>query len=285
MTVRSVLITGASQGLGAHLVERFWNAGYSVGLSGRNSAKLEFIVDGLGSRDKQTTWVFAEDLAEEGAPERLFLAVSRQMPSLNVLINNAAIQGPIGPVWDGDWSDWKKTIQVNLMAPVVLCRKSAALMVKNTEGSIINISGGGAASPRANFSAYATAKAGLVRFSETLADEVRSLGVRVNCISPGAMRTSMLKEVLEQGADAAGQHEFSLAEKVFSEGGASMDRVADLSLFLASNESKGITGKLISAVWDRWEDWLPHLETLSTSDVYTLRRITGRDRCLDWGDK
>jgi len=99
------------------------------------------------------------------------------------------------------------------------------------------------------------------------------------------MKTAMLGEVLEKGAGVAGEREFASASKVFAEGGASMDRVADLALFLASDASRGITGKLISAVWDHWEDWPKHLKELSSSDVYTLRRITGRDRGFAWGDK
>ena len=64
-----------------------------------------------------------------------------------------------------------------------------------------------------------------------------------------------------------------------------MDRVAALALFLASDASKGITGKLISAIWDDWEHWPEHLDELSSSDIYTLRRIAGRDRNMTWGDK
>lgn len=283
--VPSVLITGATQGLGAHFVRRFWDVGYSVALSGRNTAGLESMVSSLATKANQAAFIFTEDLEDETAPERLFDAVSQRFPSLGVLINNAALQGPIGPVWDNNWSEWQRAIQVDLLAPVALCRKFAPLMFKNGTGSIINLSGGGAAGPRANFTAYATAKAGLVRFSETLAAELHPMGIRVNCIAPGAMQTAMLAEVLERGAAAAGEREFELAGKVFAEGGSSMERVADLALFLASDESKGITGKLISAVWDRWDEWPKHFEELSNSDAYTLRRITGRDRGFDWGDK
>jgi 3-oxoacyl-[acyl-carrier protein] reductase len=125
----------------------------------------------------------------------------------------------------------------------------------------------------------------LVRFSETLAEETLSLGVRVNCIAPGTMKTAMLGEILEKGSTAAGEREYAIANKVFAEGGVSMDRVAALTLFLASDASKGITGKLISAIWDDWEYWLEHLDELSSSDVYTLRRIAGRDRNMTWGDR
>jgi 3-oxoacyl-[acyl-carrier protein] reductase len=211
--------------------------------------------------------------------------VKATLPHLDVLVNNAAMQGPIGQLWDNDFTLWQQAIQLNLLTPVALCRSFVPWMKDAGGGAIINLSGGGATGPRANFSAYATAKAGLVRFSETLAEETKSIGIRVNCIAPGAMKTAMLGEVLEQGAKIAGDREFAIATKVFSEGGASMDKVADLALFLASDAGKGITGKLISAVWDDWARWPEHLEELSASDVYTLRRIAGRDRGLSWGDK
>lgn len=285
MNSKWALITGATQGLGASLARRFWENGYSLVLCGRNRAGLENVADSLEAREDQSASIFVEDFADPDAPDRLFSAVSKLHPHVDVLINNAAVQGPIGPVWDNVWADWNAALQIDLVAPVALCRAFVPLMAENGGGSIINLSGGGATGPRANFSAYATAKAGLVRFSETLADEVRPLGIRVNCIAPGAMQTAMLAEVISTGADAAGEREFGLANKVFAEGGASMDRVADLALFLASDQSKGITGRLISAVWDRWEDWTRHLEELSKSDAYTLRRIAGRDRGFNWGDK
>jgi 3-oxoacyl-[acyl-carrier protein] reductase len=203
---------------------------------------------------------------------------------LDVLVNNAATQGPIGPLLENDFLAWQRTVQVNLLAPVAFCQALIPLMKKMRGASIINLSGGGATGPRANFSAYATAKAGLVRFSETSAEELIPDGIRVNCIAPGAMKTDMLGEVLAKG-DAAGARERKLANKVFEEGGASMNRVADLALFIASDLSKGITGKLVSAMWDNWEHWPEHLQELSGSDAYTLRRIAGRDRGFTWGDK
>jgi 3-oxoacyl-[acyl-carrier protein] reductase len=156
------------------------------------------------------------------------------------------------------------------------------LMKKRETGSIINISGGGATGPRPNFTAYGTSKAGLVRFSETLAEELKPNKVRVNCIAPGPMQTDLLAEVLES---QAGEKEINAAQKVFKGAGACMDSVADLALFLASDRSKNITGKLISAQWDDWEAWPKHIDQLNDSDVYTLRRITGRDRGHSWGDK
>ena len=228
--------------------------------------------------------MFACDLSDPASVQNLVADICAMAVQINVVINNAAIQGPIGPLEQNGLGDWEQTIRVNLLSPVVICRGLLPRMASAPEASILNLSGGGATGPRANFTAYASAKAALVRFSETLAEEVREQGVTVNCIAPGAMKTAMLGEVLRRGADGSGRPESAIAAKVFEEGGASMDRVADLAIFLASPAARDITGKLISAVWDRWECWPDDLTELAGSDLYTLRRIAGRDRGRGWGD-
>lgn len=284
MTIKFALITGGTRGLGSQLVRRFWLAGYSLAVVGRQEVDIRRVLNELPKRDDQEALALPCDMSSPAQIVALIERIRKSCLPLKVLINNAAVQGPIGPVWENDFAAWNQALQVDLLAPVALCRGLIPLMNGASGGSIINLSGGGATGPRANFSAYATAKAGLVRFSETIAEELKASDIRVNCIAPGAMKTAMLEELLSKG-DAAGEPERSLANKVFEEGGASMDRVADLALFLASEASKGITGKLISAVWDNWEHWPEHLDELATSDIYTLRRIAGRDRGFEWGDK
>ena len=279
------LITGASRGLGEFLARKFWDSDYNLCLVSRDIVALEKVISSLPEKSRLQATCLACDMGDELSVAALPDRVKNHLPNLDVLVNNAAMHGPIGPLWDNDTSVWKQTIQVNLLAPVFLCHAFIPWMIERKNASIINLSGGGATGPRANFTAYGTAKAGLVRFSETLAEEVKSYGIRVNCIAPGAMRTSLLAEVLENGADTAGDREFEIATKVFESGGASMEQVANLALFLASDASSGITGKLISAVWDDWEHWPKHIEKLASSDVYTLRRIVGRDRGFTWGDK
>lgn len=285
MKFKFALITGGTRGLGETLVRRFWLDGYSLCLVARHAADIDDLIKRLPVRDKQQTVALPCDMGSPFQVADLIKRVKKACPHLRVLVNNAAVQGPLGPFWELDFSAWQKTLQIDLLAPVALCQGLVPLLRNDdTGGSIINLAGGGAAGPRANLSAYATAKAGLVRFSETIAEELRATGIRVNCIAPGAMKTQMLAELLAEG-NAAGEREHAAASKVFEEGGASMDRVADLALFLASDASKGITGKLISAVWDDWEYWPEHLAELSSSDAYTLRRIAGRDRGFAWGDK
>ncbi|MEK7382583.1 MAG: SDR family oxidoreductase, partial [Elusimicrobiota bacterium] len=135
------------------------------------------------------------------------------------------------------------------------------------------------------FSAYAVSKAAIVRFAETLAEEVRGQGIDVNAIAPGALNTRLLDEVLAAGPEKAGGQFFERSSKQKESGGAPLGVAAELAAFLASDQSDGITGKLISAVWDDWARWPEHIDELRSSDVYTLRRISGRDRGCAWGDK
>ena len=246
---------------------------------------LEAVRDALPSADGCEAALFACDFADAAQVARLAVAVAGRWSRLDALINNAAIQGPIGALVDNDFLAWTDCLQVNLFAPVALCRAFVPLLAASGAGTILNLSGGGATGPRPHFTAYASAKAALVRFGETLAAEVAPLGVTVNAIAPGAMKTAMIEQVLHEGQDAAGVREYDLAAKVFRDGGASMDLVADLALFLCSDKARRISGRLISAVWDKWADWPDHADELEKSDLYTLRRITGRDRNCAWGDK
>ena len=298
----TLFISGASQGLGRYLAERFWSAGYSLILTSRDLESLNNLAHKLSQpitdelkriTPSQKISVYACDLADSKDIDYLMKRLYSQHSSIDVLINNAAIQGPVGKtheLWGSYTESYLEAIQVNLLAPIELSSRVIPLMSKSKAskgflgGSIINISGGGATGPRANFSAYATAKAGLVRFSETLAEEVKDLGIRVNCLAPGAMKTAMMQEVLDKGVQFAGAAEFATAQKIMSEGGASMERVAELALYLAGPDSIGITGKLISAMWDNWPALSGHTEEIKASDIFTLRRIAGRDRGMPWAD-
>jgi NAD(P)-dependent dehydrogenase (short-subunit alcohol dehydrogenase family) len=158
-------------------------------------------------------------------------------------------------------------------------------MKKQYKGKIIQLSGGGATNPMPNISAYAVSKAAIVRFAETLAEEVREFHIDVNSIAPGPLNTQMLDEVLTAGPEKVGQAFFDKSLQQKETGGIGLNFCTDLALFLASDTSNGITAKLISAVWDQWEQWPEHLEELDSTDIFTLRRVTGRDRGFSWGDK
>jgi 3-oxoacyl-[acyl-carrier protein] reductase len=178
-----------------------------------------------------------------------------------------------------------QAIQINLFGSVLMCRAVLPWLKKQRSGKIIQLSGGGATNPMPNISAYAVSKAAIIRFAETIAEEVRDYNIDVNAIAPGALNTRMLDEVLAAGPEKVGQAFYEKSLKQRESGGAGLIKAAELAVFLASAASNGITGKLISAMWDDWEHWPEHLEELNKSDAYTLRRITGRDRGITWGDK
>jgi len=273
------LITGASRGLGRSIAREFWNHGASLALVARNRATLDELAAELRGRGAGNVEVIPADLSDLQAPAAIVDRLRRKWDHLDVLVNNAAVAGPIGPVWNNDWREWLETMQVNLLAPVALCRACVPWMPRG--GAIVNLSGGGATSGRANFSAYGTAKAALVRFTETLALEVAELGIRVNAISPGILNTEMVDAVLRAGPQKAGA-DYAQVLEVKRQGGESPEKAAALAFYLASPASDGITGRLISAVWDPWTALDAHAAELRDSDIYTLRRIVPEDRGKQW---
>ncbi len=199
-------------------------------------------------------------------------------------MNNAGVYGPKGGIESVSLDEWVSSIEINLFGSVYMCAAIVPHLKKHRYGKIIQLSGGGATNPMPRLSAYAAAKAAVVRFAETLAEELRDDGVDVNAIAPGALNTRLLDEVLEAGPDP-GRSRLSttgpIAQK--AQGGASMSKGAALAVFLGSKASDGITGKLISAIWDPWAELPNHLEELRGTDVYGLRRIVPSDRGMEWG--
>ncbi len=279
---KTAIVTGASRGLGLAIAEAMGRTGASVLLVARSAKALAEARERALAAGASEANVFAADLQEESAPEAILAEAQRIWRRLDVLINNAAIVGPIGKLWENDWDEWQNTIRVNLLAPAALCRLAAPWMAQAGGGAIVNISGGGATKARPQFSAYGTAKAALVRFSETLAEEAAAQGIRVNSVAPGAMNTAMLDAVLGSSPEAAGA-EYAQAEKQAREGGTPPELAAELCVYLASGRSAGVTGKLISAVWDPWRDLAGYVEELRKSDIYTIRRIVPADRGKNWG--
>jgi NAD(P)-dependent dehydrogenase (short-subunit alcohol dehydrogenase family) len=284
---RTCIVTGASGGLGSHLVVRFWQEGASLLLTGRNTNSINGLARSLPPApcSGQKLVTFPVDLAEPNAAKNLLARAKDEFASLTILVNNAAIQGPIGPIWENNLQEWEDTIRLNLLAPARLCALALPWMLANSYGKIMNISGGGSTAGRPRFSAYSAAKAGLVRLTETLAQEVGAAGVDVNAIAPGTMFTQMTKQILDAGSDRVGASEYEKIQEQAKAGDAAFHRAADLATFLASSESDGITGRLISAVWDRWQDLAQRKAELKEGDVYTLRRIVPKDRGLDWNNK
>ncbi len=281
------IVTGANQGLGLEIARRYLAAGADLMLCARNGEILEKACASLVALAKPGQKVVAQvaDVSQENDVRALVEATLSQLNGCHILVNNAGVYGPKGEIESIDWAEWVSALQINVLGSVLMSRAVIPHFKRQRYGKIIQLSGGGATNPMPRISAYAVSKAAIVRYAETLAEEVRGLGIDVNAIAPGALNTRMLDEILAAGPDKVGKsfYERSLQQK--ESGGAGLAKGADLALFLASPASDGISAKLISALWDDWEVWPTHLRELAVSDAYTLRRITGRERGLVWGDK
>lgn len=280
---KSVLVTGGSRGLGRAIAEGCLREGARVVLAARDAAALKATADEISKEFDavdRVAWKTA-DVAQPADVEALVRLGEARFGHIDVLVANAGVYGPFGRVDSVDWQAWVDAVQINLLGTVLCCRAVLPAMVARASGKIITLSGGGATGPLPRISAYAASKAAVVRFTETLAQEVRDVGIDVNAVAPGALNTRLLEEVLGAGPESVGQQFFDQALRQRDEGGASPERAAELVAFLASSESDGITGRLISAVWDDWRELPKDRERLAQSDVYTLRRIVPADR--GWG--
>ncbi|MBS1954373.1 MAG: SDR family oxidoreductase [Cyanobacteria bacterium SZAS-4] len=283
---KTAIITGANQGLGKVCAKAYLEAGASLVICARNEEMLKATYDELlGSTDsasQRLNWL-TTDVSRVQDVERLIDFALEKNPRIDILVNNAGVYGPKGCIEDVDWEEWTRTIEINLYGPILMSRALLPHFKTNKAGKIINMSGGGATAPLPRLSAYAASKAAVVRLTETMAHETLGCGIDVNAIAPGALNTRMLDEILEAGPNRVGKDYYERALKQKEDGGASMMKAAELCVYLASDESDGVTGKLISAVWDPWKDLARHLNKLKSSEIYTLRRIVPADRGEDWG--
>jgi NAD(P)-dependent dehydrogenase (short-subunit alcohol dehydrogenase family) len=282
---RRALITGASQGFGLAVARAFVEEGADVAICAREREPLHRAHRELTERAAGTPRVLAmqADVSEPPDVERFVLASLAELGGIEIVVCNAGVYGPKGPIERVDWSEWSNTIAINLLGAVLVCRAVVPHLKERGHGKILLLSGGGATRPLPYLSAYAASKAALVRFAETLAEEAREAGIDVNAVAPGALNTRLLDELIEAGPAKVGRAFYEQALDQKARGGTPLERGAALCVFLASRDSDGITGRLISAVWDPWEGFAKHLDELRDSDIYTLRRILPADRGKDWG--
>lgn len=281
---RGVLITGGSMGIGKAVASACLREGANILLCSRNGADLERAQSELRAETSsdEKVGVVVGDVADPESVRFLVETARVQLGNFIGVVNAAGINGPKGLLENTSIDEWISTIQINLIGTMLVCQNVLPYFRDRNYGKIVNFSGGGATSPHPRFSAYACSKVAVVRLTETLAHEVEGTGIDVNAVAPGAVNTRMLQEVLDAGPGKVGQVAYDRALKQKVEGGAAPERAAALCVSLLSAECDGISGKLISAVWDAWESLPSHKTDLMKSDVYTLRRIVPEDRGLNW---
>ncbi len=281
---RVAVITGANRGLGESIARAFAKAGAGLVLSARDGELMQRVAEDISqTAARPVEWICA-DVSKSADIDAIRERAVRIFGRVDILVNNAGIYGPIGAFEDADWQEWCDALRINLFGTVAMSRAIVPLMKQQQYGKIINLSGGGATAPLPRFTAYAASKAAVVRFTETIAEELRTSHIDVNAIAPGALNTRLLDQILEAGPERAGDDFYRRSIKQRDEGGASLELAAELAVFLASAESDGISGKLISAVWDDWRNFPKYRERIQKSDVFTLRRIVPSDRGLEFQD-
>jgi NAD(P)-dependent dehydrogenase (short-subunit alcohol dehydrogenase family) len=281
---KRVLVTGGSLGFGLTVARRFVQEGADVAICARTPEPLEAARLALCAVSGGTSRVLAEqvDIGDRTQVEGAVGRVIGAWGGIDVLVANAGIHGSIGPVDQVDWEAWEAAIRVNLFGSVHCCRAVLPGMKERKSGAIIVVSGGGATNPMPRMSAYAASKAGLVRFVECLARDVAEFGITVNAVAPGAMKTRLLDEVIDAGSERVGPAYYDQIRRIRQQGGTPLERGAELCVYLAGQGATGVTGRLISAVWDPWEQLDRLASDLASSDIYTLRRIVPKDRGLVW---
>lgn len=259
-----ILLTGCSSGIGRRLTTDLLAAGHAVwGVARHAPAEPpggEFQFRALDVSD----WPAVEALAEE---------IGAQWDRLNAVITCAGTQGPIGPAAQADPLAWSRAVRQNIDGTFFPLRASFDLLGKSeVRPKVLCFSGGGATQARPRFSAYATAKCGIVRLVETLAVEWREVPVDVNAVAPGAFPTSMTEAVAAAGSEAAGAAEHAAALQRLAAGGDSWEKLSALVAFLLSPAADGLSGRLLSAQWDDLAALAQEIPAVMAGDRFTLRR-------------
>lgn len=278
-----ILVTGGTHGIGKATATRCLAQGAVVALCARNRQEVDSQVAILSAEvGNERVMGFTADVADESLMEDGLSQVIDRFGRVDGLIHSAGIYGPIGNTLDVSLDDWMNTIRINLGGSVVATRVIARHLKENGGGRIVLFSGGGAASPFPNYSAYGCSKAAVVRLVETLAIELSPFGIEINCVAPGFVATRLHQETLSAGPETVGKEFFARTAEVVEKGGVSPEVGASCATYLVSDLAAGITGRFVAAPYDDYRAWPTHLDEITDSDFFTLRRIMPRDRGQDW---
>jgi 3-oxoacyl-[acyl-carrier protein] reductase len=230
---RKALVTGASGGIGEAIARTLHGAGATVGLHGTRREKLEELASSLGER----AVVLPADLSDREGQKGLGEAAEAALEGVDILVNNAGITRDGLFVRMSD-EDWDAVLEVNLTAAFRLTRQLTHPMMRRRYGRIVNITSIVGVTGNPGQANYCAAKAGMIGMSKSLAQEIASRGVTVNCIAPGFIRSAMTDKLNEKQQDAImGQ----IPMKRMGES----DEIAAAALFLASQEAAYVTGQTI----------------------------------------
>jgi NAD(P)-dependent dehydrogenase (short-subunit alcohol dehydrogenase family) len=274
LLMQFVVIAGASSGIGAALAKDLSSAGYQVIACSRNLDRLR-----AAFADHPRVQYAVCDASDVPAVVSFVEFVRQRTERLDALINCTGGFGAIGAIDQIDAGEWMRTVTNNLFGSFLTIKYFLPLFENAPTPRIINLSGGGAFSPFPNYSAYACAKAALVRLTETLAVELAPRGIAINALAPGFIATKTHETTIASGPERAGPVQFQRTARLLQQGddeaaAARMEAVRQCVRALLSPAYRGLTGKTISANFDPWgsEAFRRHLGDITRSELYTMRR-------------
>lgn len=208
---KAVIITGASEGVGAATARQFAAAGAKLMLVARGKKKLEAIAEEL--RDKTEVQIFAMDVADTDACVNVFKKTDFEFGRVDILVNNAGFHSR-GDVTDVSWEDLGKMIDVNLKAPIILSRIALNYLRESDSGAIINVGSLAGRLPVPGSATYSASKSGLRAFTYAIAEELRDSGIKFAVVSPGPIDTGFIMSDVDQVSDLTFSQPISTAEEV-----------------------------------------------------------------------
>jgi NAD(P)-dependent dehydrogenase (short-subunit alcohol dehydrogenase family) len=236
---RVALVTGGGRGLGRAFAIALAREGWHVSVASRNADELEAtagIIRSGGGRGM----IVRGDVTVESDVRTIVAQTEMQLGPIDLLVNNAGMGPPFGPLLETPAAEWWRNIEVNLRGPMLCCHAAAKGMADRGHGRIINVASGAGTVSIPYLSAYVTGKAALIRFTEVLADELRGQGIAVFAIEPGTVRTAMAEQLL---ASEAGKRWLPWFHQIFEEGrDVSTAPGERLILHLASGRCDGLSG-------------------------------------------
>lgn len=278
---KNILITGGSLGIGFTTVQTCLSAGANVTICARNQEDVNKAIANLKEQGYKNISGVKADVTSIEQVDQAFDELESTFGPVNSVIHAAGILGPIGNLTQVEPQEWFKTIEINLFGAFLVARQASLRLQKNSGGRIVLFSGGGAAYPFPNYSAYACSKVGVVRLTETIAQEMAPFNIAINCLGPGFVITRLHEQTLAAG-ELAGKDYLEKTKTEIDKGGVSPTVGAQAAAFLISDNADGISGKFVAAPYDGWQEWGNHLEELQNNDIFTLRRILPKERGMDW---
>lgn len=241
----SVIVTGASGGIGRSIALSAADRGWHVILASRGVDGLEHTAEQIASRGGSAA-VHALDVTDVAQIEALRRRLLDEGRTVRGLVNNSGIAGPSRPLWEIEDGEWDECIAVNLRGVFLMCRAFLPAMIESRTGSIVNIGSISGKNPLLHRSAYSASKAALIGLTKTAAADAGAHGVRVNLVSPGGVAGERLDWVVSKQAEALSQPEEAIRERLTGQSAlhrfVEPEEVAAAATFLLSDDAAGITG-------------------------------------------